>query len=229
MSTFQVDAELRDDLGKGASRRLRHQDKVPAIIYGSGKEPRSISLNHLKVLRYIEDESFFTSIIELKAAGGKRQKVILRDMQRHPSKPVVMHMDFQRIADDVELTMNIPLHFMNEEECPAAKLGGVIVSHLMTDVEISCLPANLPEYIEVDLATFDDGDFVRLSDIKLPKDVTLTAFTHGDIEEHDSVVVSTTHVQAEVDPEPTDEAVEAPSAEVPTAQDEKDEKKEEDS
>ncbi|MCF6289228.1 MAG: 50S ribosomal protein L25/general stress protein Ctc [Proteobacteria bacterium] len=227
MSTFKIDAELRDDLGKGASRRLRHDNKVPAIIYGSGKDPRTISLNHLKVLRYIENESFFTSIIELKAAGGKRQKVILRDMQRHPSKPVILHMDFQRIADDVELTMNIPLHFLNEEDCPAAKLGGVIVSHQMTDVEINCLPADLPEYIEVDLDGFDDGDFIRLSDIKLPKGVVLTAFTHGDVEEHDAVVVTTTHVQAEVEVEADVEETAAPTAaEVPTAQDEKEENKE---
>ena len=194
MAIFKVNAELRDDLGKGASRRLRHQNKIPGIVYGAGKDPRAVSVEHHKVLRFIEDEAFFTSILELSADGGKRQKVILRDMQRHPSKPIIMHMDFQRIDDKEELHMNIPLHFLNEDESPAAKTAGVIVSHNLTDVEVVCLPADLPEFIEIDIAEFKDGDIIRLSDIKLPKDVKLTAFTHGDEAEHDEVVVSTTHV-----------------------------------
>ena len=218
MSTFKINAELRDDMGKGASRRLRRENKVPCIIYGSNRDPRAVSIEHHKVLRYIEDESFFTSILELKASGGQRQNVVLRDMQRHPSKPIIMHMDFQRVADDVEITMNIPLHFMNEEESQAAKTAGVIVSHQLTEVEISCLPGNLPEYIEIDLADFNEGDIVRLSNLKLPEGVALTAFTHGDVEDHDEVVVSTTHVQAEP---AADEEVEAPSAEVPTHDEEK--------
>ena len=214
MSTFKIDAELRDDLGKGASRRLRRLNKVPAIIYGSNRASRSISIEHHKVLRFIEDETFFTSILELKAAGGKRQKVVLRDMQRHPSKPVIMHMDFQRIADDVEITMHIPLHFLNEEECEAAKTSGIIVSHQLTDVEISCLPDHLPEFIAVDLKDFNEGDIVRLSNIILPEGVTLNAFTHGDVEEHDEVVVSTTHVHAE---SAETEDAEVPSVDVPAA------------
>jgi len=220
MSTFKINAELRDDTGKGASRRLRRENKVPCIIYGGERDPRNISIEHHKVLRYIEDESFFTSILELKAAGGKRQNVVLRDMQRHPSKPVIMHMDFQRIDEKVEITMHIPLHFLNEDECEASKTSGIIISHQITDIEISCLPANLPEFIEIDLADFNEGDVVRLSNINLPKGVTLTAFTHGDVDEHDEVVVSTTHVQAIVDEEDT----EAPTAvEVPSAQSEKEE------
>ena len=195
MSNFKIDAEVREDLGKGASRRLRHQNKIPAIIYGGEKEPRSISVEHHKILKNIEDESFFTSILELKAAGGKRQKVVLRDMQRHPAKPRIMHMDFQRIEDDQELHMNVPLHFINEEKSEAAKTSGVVISHQLNEVEIACLPANLPEFLEVNLSEFDIGDIVRLSDIKLPEGVTLTAFTHGDIEEHDIVVVSASHVK----------------------------------
>jgi len=217
MSNFKINAELRDDMGKGASRRLRHANKVPAIIYGSNRDPRAISIEHLKVLRYIEDEAFFTSILELKAAGGQRQKVVLRDMQRHPSKPIIMHMDFQRVADDVEITMNIPLHFLNEEECEAAKTSGIIVSHLLTDVEISCLPEHLPEFIAIDLADFKEGDIIRLSNITLPEGVTLTAFTHGHTEEHDEVVVATTHVQAEVEPEVEAEET---TAEVPVIDEE---------
>ena len=218
MSNYKIKAELRDDLGKGASRRLRRENKIPCIIYGSGRDPRSISIEHHKVLRYIEDEAFFTSILELKAADGKAQKVVLRDMQRHPAKSIIMHMDFQRVADDVELTMNIPLHFLNEDKSPVSKISGIIVSHQITEVEISCLPGNLPEFISVDLGEFAEGDIVRLSNLVLPEGVTLTAFTHGDIEDHDEVVVSTTHVQAEP---VADEDAEAPSAEVPTHIEEK--------
>jgi len=216
MSTFKINAELRDDTGKGASRRLRRENKVPCIIYGSGREPRAISIEHHKILKFIEDEAFFTSVLELKAAGGKRQSVILRDMQRHPAKPIIMHMDFQRIDDDVEITMNIPLHFLNEEECAAAKTSGVIVSHQITEVEISCLPGSLPECIEVDLADFKEGDAIRLSNINLPKGVTLTAFTHGNIEDHDEIVVSTSHVQAVS--EETEETEAPVATEVPSGQ-----------
>ncbi len=207
MAIFKVQAELRDDTGKGASRRLRHQNLIPAIVYGAGKEPRTVSVQHHKVLKFLEDEAFFTSILELSTAGGKRQKVILRDMQRHPAKPRIMHMDFQRVDDNEILHMQIPLHFLNEESCPASKTAGVIVSHNMTDVEVACLPADLPEFIEIDIENFKDGDIIRLSDINLPKGVTLTAFSHGDEKEHDEVVLSTTHVVA-IAEETTAEATE---------------------
>jgi large subunit ribosomal protein L25 len=228
MSTFKIKAELRDDLGKGASRRLRRENKVPCIIYGGERDPRSISIEHHKVLRFIEEESFFTSVLELKAEGGKSQSVILRDMQRHPAKPIIMHMDFQRIDDNVEITMNIPLHFLNEEESQASKTAGIIISHQMTEVEISCLPANLPEFISIDLSEFNDGDIIRLSDINLPEGVALTAFTHGDVEEHDEVVVATTHVQAIVEEDEEEISAAPTAADVPTAQDEKDEAKDKD-
>ena len=195
MATFKIDAELRDDQGKGASRRLRRENKVPAIIYGGNRDPRSVSVEHNKILKFVEDEAFFTSILELKAADGKRQKVILRDMQRHPAKLRIMHMDFQRIADDQELHLNIPLHFMNEELSAAGKTSGVVISRLMNEVEVACLPADLPEYLEVDLETFDIGDILRLSDIKLPKGVSLVAFSHGDTEEYNEVIVSASHVK----------------------------------
>ena len=195
MATFKIDAELRDDQGKGASRRLRRENKVPAIIYGGNREPRSVSVQHNKILKFVEDEAFFTSILELKAANGKRQKVILRDMQRHPAKPRIMHMDFQRIADDQVLHLNIPLHFMNEENSAAGKTSGVVISRLMNEVEVACLPGDLPEYLEVNLETFNIGDILRLSDIKLPKGVSLVAFSHGDTEEYNEVVVSASHVK----------------------------------
>lgn len=209
MAIFKVNAELREDLGKGASRRLRHANRIPGIIYGAGRDPRAVSVEHHKILKFIDDEAFFTSILELSADGGKRQKVVLRDMQRHPSKPIIMHMDFQRISDNEELHMNIPLHFLNEDDSPAAKTAGIIIAHQITEVEVACLPANLPEYIEIDIAEFKEGDIVRLSDINLPKGVSLTAFSHGDVEEHDEVVISTTHVVAiATETVETDEVVE---------------------
>jgi large subunit ribosomal protein L25 len=195
MAIYKLDAELREDVGKGASRRLRREGKIPAIIYGAGRDPRSIALLHHKVAKLLEDDSFFSSIIELKAAGGNRQKVILRDMQRHPAKPIIMHMDFQRVRDDEELHISVPIHFVNEEISPAGKTTGVVVSHQKNEVEIVCLPENLPEFIELDLSTMEVGQSLHLSDLPLPEGVKLAAFTHGDDEMHDEVVVSAGHVR----------------------------------
>ena len=195
MAIYKLDAELREDVGKGASRRLRREGKIPAIIYGAGRDPRSIALQHHKVAKLLEDDAFFSSIIELKAAGGNRQKVILRDMQRHPAKPIIMHMDFQRVRDDQELHISVPIHFVNEEVSPAGKTTGVVISHQKNEVEIVCLPENLPEAIELDLANMEVGQSLHLSDLPLPEGVTLAAFTHGDNEAHDEVVVSAGHVR----------------------------------
>ena len=130
---FDLIAELREDQGKGASRRLRHQGKVPAIIYGAGRPPRSLSFDQNKVLHQLENESFYSSILNIKV-NDKSQAAILKDLQRHPAKHMIMHMDFQRIVDDVEIKMNVPLHFIGEEEAPGVKTGGGSVSHLMNDV-----------------------------------------------------------------------------------------------
>jgi len=195
MAIYKLDAELREDVGKGASRRLRREGKIPAIIYGAGRDPRSVALLHHKVAKLLEDDSFFSSIIELKAAGGNRQKVILRDLQRHPAKPIIMHMDFQRVRDDQELHISVPIHFVNEENSPAGKTTGVVVSHQKNEVEIICLPENLPEAIELDLSNIEVGQSLHLSDLPLPEGVQLAAFTHGDNEAHDEVVVSAGHVR----------------------------------
>ncbi len=195
MAIYKLDAELRENVGKGASRRLRREGKVPAIIYGAGRDPRCIALQHHKVTKLLEDDAFFSSIIELKAAGGKRQKVILRDLQRHPAKPIIMHMDFQRVRDDQELHISVPIHFLNEEKSPAGKTTGVVISHQKNEVEVICLPENLPEFIELDLSEMQVGQNIHLSELKLPKGVTLAAFTHGDDEAYDEVVVSAGHVR----------------------------------
>ncbi|MCX7552969.1 50S ribosomal protein L25/general stress protein Ctc [Marinicella sp. S1101] len=193
MAVFKVEAELRDDVGKGASRRLRHAGLIPVVLYGGDRDPRNLTLEHNKVLHMVEDEAFFSSIIEFSADGGKKQKVVLKDVQRHPSKPVIMHMDFLRVNDKQEITMQVPLHFLGGEESPAGKSSKVMIDYQMNEVEIICLPGALPEYIEVDVAEFSAGDNLHLSDIKLPEGVALVAFTHGD-DSHDAVVVSTSAI-----------------------------------
>ena len=184
---FDLIAEIREDQGKGASRRLRRQDKVPAIIYGAGRPPRSLSFDHNKVLKQLENESFYSSVLNIKV-GNRNQAAILKDMQRHPAKPRIMHMDFQRIVEDEEIKMNVPLHFIGEDVAPGVKDGGGKVSHIMTDVEIVCLPRYLPEYIDVDVSTLELDDMLTLSDIKLPEGVEMPALAQGP--EADRPVVS---------------------------------------
>lgn len=182
-----LNAELREDLGKGASRRLRREDKVPAIVYGAGKDPQSVSLIHREIIRQWEKEEFYTQILGL-SIDGKEEEVIIKDMHRHPFKPLVMHMDLLRIKRGEKLKTHIPLHFINEDSAKGVKQGGGKVNHNITEVEISVLPKDLPEHIEVDVADLDVGDTIHLSDIKLPKGVTLVELSHG--ESHDQPVVS---------------------------------------
>jgi large subunit ribosomal protein L25 len=191
---FDLIAEIREDQGKGASRRLRHQGKVPAIIYGGGRAPRCLSFDHNKVLKQLEDEAFYSSVLNIKV-GSKSQAVILKDLQRHPAKPRIMHMDFQRIVEDEEIRMNVPLHFIGEDIAPGVKTGGGKVSHLMSDVEIVCLPRYLPEYIDVDVSNLELDEILTLSDIKLPEGVEMPALAQGP--EADRPVV-TIHVIKEI-------------------------------
>ena len=184
---FDLIAELREDQGKGASRRLRHEGKVPAIIYGAGRPPRSLMFDQNKVLLELENESFYSSVLNIKV-GDKSQAAILKDLQRHPSKPIVMHMDFQRIVDNVEIRMNIPLHFIGDDVAPGVKQGGGSVSRLMNDVEVECLPKYLPEFLEVDISNLELDDMLHLSDIKLPEGVEIPELAQG--EEHDQAIVS---------------------------------------
>jgi len=186
--TYEVPAELREDMGKGASRRLRRQKKVPAVVYGESRDPVALTLEHDYILHAAEQEAFHASILELKVADGRKQKVILRDLQRHPFKPTILHVDFQRISEKHELRIEVPLHFANEEISPAGKKGGVVISYLATEIEISALPKNLPEYIEVDLANLEPGERVMMSEIKLPEGVTIPALEHGD--DYDAALVS---------------------------------------
>ena len=184
---FDLIADLRDDQGKGASRRLRRQGKVPAILYGGGRPPRALAFDHNKVLQQLDHEAFYSSILTIKV-GDKTQAAILKDVQRHPARRQILHMDMQRVVETEKIRMNVPLHFVGDQVAPGVKLGGGSVSKLMTDVEVSCLPRDLPEYIEVDISHMELDDMLHLSDIKLPEGVEILELQHG--EGHDHAIVS---------------------------------------
>jgi len=184
--SFVVDAEVRDDMGKGASRRLRRDGKMPGVLYGAGKDAVSITVDHNELSKHLEHEAFFSHILTVNLAG-KAEKAVLKDLQRHPSKPVLLHVDFQRVSESEKLRMQVPLHFLNEEECPGVKAGG-LATHNITEVEVSCLPKDLPEFIEVDLAGLDMDQSIHLSNLSLPAGVELVQLAHG--AEHDLPVVS---------------------------------------
>jgi large subunit ribosomal protein L25 len=173
---LQLNAEVRNDAGKGASRRLRREDKVPAIIYGAGKKPQAISLEHKKVQKALESEDSYTQILTLNLENHPEQ-VVLKDMQRHAYKPRILHMDFQRVSATEKLTMTIPLHFVGGDKAPGVKEGGIL-SHVISDVEIKCLPADLPRFIEVDVSNMKVSETIHLGDLILPKGVEMAV--HGE-------------------------------------------------
>lgn len=217
---FDLIAEFRDDNGKGASRRLRREGKVPAILYGGGRPPRTLAFDHNKVLRQLENESFYSSVLNVKV-GDKEQAVILKDLQRHPARQQILHMDLQRILEDEEIRMNVPIHFINEDKAPGVKLGGGKVSHLMTDVEVVCLPRYLPEYLEIDVGGLELDEMLYISDIPLPEGVEIPALAQG--EEANQPVVSI-HVIKEMVLEEEEEGIEAAApGEVPVAGEEAEE------
>ena len=195
-----LDAKSRTDVGKGASRRLRRlQNEIPAIIYGAGKEPSSITLRHDDMLHAVENEAFFSSIIDINLDGAK-ESVVIKDLQRHPAKPVILHADFLRVLADVALTVNVPIHLLNEEKCIGVKSenGQIIIS--MHELQISCLPKNLPEYIELDMLEVHVGDTLHITDLKLPEGVTSVDLSQS--EENDHPVVTVSEIREQVIEEP---------------------------
>jgi len=203
---FDLVAEIREGQGKGASRRLRREGKVPAIIYGAGRPPRSLAFDQNKVLKQLESERFYSSVLNVKV-GEKSQAAIVKDLQRHPSKHMIMHIDLQRIVADQEIKMNVPLHFLNEDIAHGVKEGGGKVAHLMTDVEIVCLPKNLPEYLDVDIAELELDAMLNLSDIKLPDGVVIPQLQQGP--EQDRPIVSIHIIKEVVIEEEEEEVAEA--------------------
>ncbi len=220
-TTHEIKASARNDEGKGASRRLRHTGVVPAVVYGAGQAPQSIQIEHNTILLAAKHEWFFSSVLDLNV-DGKVQKVLVRDWQKHPFKQLMMHMDFLRINENEVVRVNVPLHFLNQESSPAAKTSGVVISHNLTEVEVSCLPKDLPEFIELDLGKLKEGDIIHLSQLTLPADVEIPALALG--EDHDIAVVTVMVVQEEVDQTPG--AVEGEDAAAKPADDvKKDDKK----
>ena len=191
---FDLIAENREDNGKGASRRLRREGRVPAIIYGAGRPPRSLSFDHNKVLRQLENESFYSSVLNIKV-GEKSQAAIVKDIQRHPARPIVMHIDLQRIVEDQVIKMNVPIHFIGGEEAVGVKDGGGSVSHLRTDVEVVCLPKDLPEYFEVDISKLELDAMMYLTDLIVPEGVEIPELAQ-DVEQSQPIV--SIHVVKEV-------------------------------
>ena len=204
---FELNAEQRNDQGKGASRRLRHSGKVPAILYGAHGEPARLSLEHHKVLPLVADEKFFSSIISVNV-GGQKQAAIVKDVQMHPARPQVVHLDLQRIVETEKIRLHLPIHFRNATSSPGIKTEGGVVSHHMADVEVVCLPKDLPESIEIDMGAMHLNDQVFLADVKLPPGVTFTALAHG----NNPPVVSI-HSPRVAEAEPVAEAAAAAPAE----------------
>lgn len=186
--TIVINAKVRTDLGKGASRRLRRNaDMMPAILYGGKDEPQSLMVAHRDMIKAVENEALFSSILDINVDGSVVQ-AILKDLQRHPAKAIIMHADFLRVDANKKLQVNVPLHFINEEACHGVKMGGGRVQHNMVEVEVSCLPADLPEFIEVDMLDVDLGQIIHISDLKLPEGVESVALSHG--ADHDLPVAS---------------------------------------
>ena len=205
---FEIEAVVRHDTGKGASRRLRREEKVPGVIYGGGKPGVTLTFEHKVISKALQNEAFYSHILTLKS-GEETDLVILKDVQRHPYKPRIIHVDFQRIRMDEKLHMHVPLHFLGADKAQGVKDGG-LVSHIISDVEVSCLPDDLPEYLEIDISDMALNQIKHLSDIKLGKGVEIVALVHGD----DKPVVSIHMPRIEEEPVVIAEEEVAPS-EVP--------------
>jgi large subunit ribosomal protein L25 len=195
MNIYEITAEPRSDVGKGASRRLRRQGMIPVVLYGAGKPPASLAMDHNELKKRLEHETFYSHILEL-SLGSEKEHVVLKDLQHHPSKPLILHMDLQRVDPKHELHMHVPLHFVNEEICPGKKTGGGLIQHHMVEVEVSCLPRDLPEFIEVDLAHLQAGEAIHPRDLQLPPGVSLGAGVS-----EDQPVVSVTRGRGAADEE----------------------------
>ena len=185
---IELNCSVRDDLGKGASRRLRRlNDSIPAILYGGKKDPLSLTIAHKDIAKATENEAFFSQIISLNV-DSKKEKAVIKALQRHPAKPFILHADFLRVSDKQAITVRVPIHFLNEEKCVGVKIGGGNILKTLNEIEISCLPKDLPEYLEVDMVEVELGASVHISDITLPEGVTSIALSVG--EENDLAVAS---------------------------------------
>ena len=203
---FEVNAESRHDQGKGASRRLRHSGKVPAILYGAHAEPTRLALEHHKILALSADEKFYSSIISI-SINGQKQPAIVKDVQMHPARTAVMHIDLQRVMENEKIRLHLPIHFKGAAGAPGVKTQGGVVSHHMADIEVVCLPKDLPEFVELDLSAMNLNESLFLADIKVPAGVTVSALAHG----ANPAVVSI-HAPRVAEPDPVAEEAAAATA-----------------
>ncbi|WP_018993509.1 MULTISPECIES: 50S ribosomal protein L25/general stress protein Ctc [unclassified Thioalkalivibrio] len=208
--SFTIEAEKRDEQGSSASRRLRRAGKLPAILYGGENDAQPITLDHNAMVHNLKHDAFYSHILTVKL-DGKSEKAILRDVQRHPFKPTIYHVDLLRVSANQPIRVHVPLHFHNEEECKGVKLGGGMVSRMLNDIEVECLPGDLPESIDIDVVEMDVGDTIHISELKLPKGVESVALMHG--EDYDYAVVSVLLPRAAKAEEEEGEEVEAAEAE----------------
>jgi large subunit ribosomal protein L25 len=214
-----INASKREDQGKGASRRLRRAEKIPAIVYGAGKEPSNITLSIHEITHLLEDEASYNSVLDL-TIDKKKEPVIIKDLQRHPAKNIVTHIDFLRVDLNQALVTNIPLHFIGSDDNADIRLGAVL-NQFVTSVEVSCLPNDLPTSIDVDITNLTVGEHISLTGLNIPQGVTLIALTHGDIEAHDQSVVAVQEAKkmaevedgAPVAPETADDAADGDTEE----------------
>jgi len=206
---FDLIADIREDSGKGASRRLRREGKVPAIIYGAGRPPRALVFDHNKVMKQLESESFYSSVLNIKV-GEKSQAAIVKDMQRHPSLPRVMHIDLQRIVEDEVIRMTVPIHYLGDDVAPGVKEGGGKVQRMRTDVEVVCLPKDLPEYLELDISALELDAMMYMSDIVLPEGVEVPELAQ-EVEQTQPIV--SIHIIKEIIIEDEEEVVEGEAIE----------------
>lgn len=204
---LHINAEKRDNKGTSTCRNIRRSGLVPGIIYGGGKQEEMISLNKYEIAKSLDNEAFYSQVIDI-SLSGEKQQVILRDIQRHPAKREILHLDFQRIKADQKINVTIPIHFENEDIAHGVKIDGGIISRLMTEIEISSLPGDIPEYISVDLIDLGIDHPIHLSELKLPKGVELTSLQHGDDDSADAAVVVIHKAKTIIEEEPT----EAPAA-----------------
>jgi large subunit ribosomal protein L25 len=218
MAKFELNAEVRDVKGKGASRRLRRDGKVPAVMYGAGKDSVMLALDHNALYHNVTNEAFYSSILNVNITGQGQEQAVLRDIQMHPYKPRIAHLDLQRVSATEKIHMKAPLHFINQDIAPGVKQQGGVIAHLMTEIDISCLPKDLPEFLTVDMANVELNQSVHLSDIKLPEGVTITSVAHGGT---DLAVasISLVHEEVEVAPVAAEAApVEGAAAAAPAAE-----------
>lgn len=202
---FELEAELRAERGKGASRRLRRlQGEIPAIVYGANKPPVAIRLVHKDIAKALENKAFYSHILTVHIKDHHKEQVVLKDLQRHHFKKAIYHVDFQRVSATEEMNLHVPLKFVGESTCAGVKAGGMVNHHLM-DVEVRCLASLLPESIEVDLSQMNLDQILHLSDLKLPKGVTLVALSHGNVADHDQAVVSIHLTRSALEPEASTE------------------------